>query len=52
MTRNSGSSAWIISEEMSISRETKPSAQIPGGMARSVAESSLGVGVGLDFFVL
>ena len=34
-TRYTGSSAWIISEEMSISIETRPSAQMPAGIRRS-----------------
>jgi len=31
VVRNTGNSAWIISDEMSISRLTKPSVQIAGG---------------------
>ena len=31
VTRNTGSSAWIISEEMSMNRLTKPSAQMLRG---------------------
>ncbi len=33
-TRYSGSSAWIISEETSISSETSPSAQMLAGISR------------------
>jgi len=32
LTMNSGSRLWIISDEMSISRLTKPSTQTPRGM--------------------
>src|SRR5262249_7562387 len=32
LTRNTGKSAWIISEEMSIRRLTKPSAHTPRGI--------------------
>jgi hypothetical protein len=32
-----GSSAWIISEETSISIDTKPSVQTPGGISRQLA---------------
>ncbi len=35
-TRNIGSRLWIISEETSMSRLTKPSTQTPVGMLRSV----------------
>src|SRR5579863_4739220 len=37
VVRNTGSRPWIISEEMSMNRLTKPSAHTPRGMARSPA---------------
>ncbi len=40
LTRNTGKSAWIISEERSISRLTKPSAQTPRGIALMAARGS------------
>jgi hypothetical protein len=40
-TRNTGRRLWIISDEMSINRLTKPSAQTLPGMARRVAGSAL-----------
>ncbi len=36
-TKNTGNSAWIISDEMSMNRLTKPSAQTPRGMANARA---------------
>jgi hypothetical protein len=37
VTRKAGSSAWIISDDKSMKRLTKPSAQIPRGMRRRPA---------------
>ena len=37
VARYTGSRAWIISEETSMSSDTKPSVQTAAGMARSVA---------------
>ena len=37
LVRKTGSRPWIISEEMSMNRLTKPSAHTPPGMARSPA---------------
>ena len=34
VTRYTGNRAWIISEEISMSIDTRPSAQIPPGIAR------------------
>ena len=38
VTRNTGNSAWIISDETSMQRLTKPSAHTPRGMRASVAD--------------
>ena len=43
---NTGSKLWINSEEISISRLTKPNAQMAGGMRRRVANELGEVGIG------
>ena len=42
-TRNIGSRLWIISEETSISRLTKPSTQTPAGMRPGVTGGDAGI---------
>ena len=41
-TMNSGSRLWIISDEMSISKLTKPSTQMPAGSWRRVVVGEVG----------
>ena len=41
VTMNSGSTLWIISEEMSISMLTKPSTHTPDGICRKTVVESL-----------